>query len=796
MNKILLKREPVLKIVGLFMAGLIFAYYIKLPINITFIATTAFSIITISVLYVTKSKTTSCGYLIALTIFLTGMLRYQITSEILPQNHISNFTDINKKMFIKGTVVSFPVSKEDIISCEIAAEMIYVNDSITVSTHGKILVKIKRFDIVLRKGDSILISGKLKKPAGERNPGEFNYEKFLKSQGIYGTIYIGRFSNIKLLPPNNKGWSVDKAVSRSREYLEHIICKGFHDQYGELLKGLILGERGEITPEIKNAFSKIGVMHVLAVSGLHVGFIVVIFSTLFKLLRIPFRASTYLTMFCTLFYMLIVGFKPPVVRATIIIELYLWGLIIEREANLLNLLSTAALIILLINPLQLFQTSFQLSFIAVLSIIYFYKILNSRFSKIAFYKKITKSKIGNYIVQAFLVSFAVSCGTSPITIYYFEKLPIVALFINILVVPLVGAIIALAFVYISLASVLWPVAKFITSIDIFLLKALIGIVIKTVKIPFAYVPIYGLNLGHIFLIYLCLLLLFNINKRRCQKAVIYLILIGLNINIWQSAMQSKKWLEVIFIDIGNGDSALLKFPNNKCVLIDGGICADKFDAGKRHVVPYLRRMGIRKLEAVNPSHSDADHLGGIPYVLRNIKVDRAIDNGVEAKSAVFSDYQFLIDSLQITHETLKAGNRISGFENIGLFVFHPIDSDKIKDPNNTSLVIKIIYGGISFLFTGDIERVVEEKLLKFGDLLKCDVLKVPHHGSNSSSTIEFLKMVNPKYAVISVGKFNKFKHPSPKVLQRLNSLDIETIRTDNNGAIIFRTDGKVLERVR
>ena len=796
MNEILLKREPVLKIVGLFMAGIIFAFYIRIPINITFITTTAFAIITIAILCITKNKTKSCGYLIALTIFFVGMLRYQITSEILPQNHISNFTDINKRIIIKGTIVSFPVSKKDIISCEIAVKMIHLADSITVSTCGKILVNIKQFDIVLRKGDSILITGKLRKPAGERNPGEFNYENFLKSKGLYGTIYIGRFSNIKLLPPNNKGWAVDNAISRIREYLEHIICKGFHDQYGALLKGLILGERGEITPEIKNAFSKIGVMHVLAVSGLHVGFIVVIFSTIFKLLRIPFRASIYFTMCCTLLYMLIVGFKPPVVRATIIVELYLWGLIIEREANLLNLLSTAALIILLINPLQLFQTSFQLSFIAVLSIIYFYKILNNLFSKIAFCNKITKSKIGNYIVQAFLVSFAVSCGTFPITIYYFEKLPIIALFINIIVVPLVGAIIALGFVYIALASIFWPLAKLVASIDTFLLKLLIDIVIKTVEIPFAYVPIYGLKLGHIFLIYLGLLLMFNINKRRCQKAIIYLILIGLNIHTWQSAVQSKKWMEVIFIDIGDGDSALLKFPKNKCILIDAGIRTDKFDAGKRHVVPYLRRMGITKIDAVNPSHSDADHLGGIPYVLRNLKVDRAIDNGVEAESAVFSDYKFLIDSLQIIHETLKAGNRISGFENIGLFVFHPIEKEKIKNPNNTSLVIKIIYGGISFLFTGDIERVTEEELLKFGDLLKCDVLKVPHHGSNSSSTIEFLKMVKPKYAVISVGKFNKFKHPSPKVLQRLNSLNIKTIRTDKNGAIIFRTDGNVLQRVR
>ena len=152
---------------------------------------------------------------------------------------------------------------------------------------------------------------------------------------------------------------------------EQSIDKAFDGQSRAILKGLILGERGEITPEIKEAFSKTGFMHGLAVSGLHVGFIVLIFSTIFKLLQIPYRPNLLLTMFSALFYMFLIGFKPPVVRATIIIELYLLGLILQRRSNPLNLLATAALIILMINPLELFQASFQLSFVAVLSIFIF-----------------------------------------------------------------------------------------------------------------------------------------------------------------------------------------------------------------------------------------------------------------------------------------------------------------------------------------------------------------------------------------------------------------------------------------
>jgi len=795
MNQIILKTTPILKISVLFIGGLLFARYIEIPTDHVFIATVAVTIASIAMLCGIKKSSNIVNYFILLAIFLSGIIRFQITANLRPQHHIINFTDGENPVNICGRVANFPIQKDKSTQLEITTEQISQHGKLS-NTCGNILVYCKSFQIYLQRGDAISCSGVLCKPRSERNPGEFNYREYLEANKIYAIMYVKHDSAIQILPAQNKKFFFTKLLNGSRNYFEYIIDRAYSGQNRALLTGLILGERSEISLDIKEAFSKIGVMHVLAVSGLHVGFIIIIFSTLFRLLRVPFQINNILTICCILFYMFIVGFMPPVVRASITSVLYLMGIILHRQSNLINLIATAALIILLINPLQLYQASFQLSFIAVVSIVYLYRILKNVFNKFSWTYHFKKFKISNYFFQLFLVSLAASCGTMPLIIFYFEKLPLMAMFINILVIPLVGIIIALGFVYAAIVFVYPPLADLIASSNDMLLTFLIEFITKLAEFPFSYIPIYGLNFFHILLIYLVLLMFFHINQKKCQKALIYILLISLNIIVWRDTDSSSRWLTVIFFDVGDGDAALIEFPDKKRMLIDGGNQVLMFNAGQRHIFPYLKRHHIKEVETILLSHPDTDHLGGIPYLLNRIPVNRVIDNGTKRNSWVFERYLTLIDSLNIFHDTVFAGERIDSATNVGMFVLHPIAQEIHGDINNLSLVVKIIYGEISFLFTGDIEHPVEQRLLRYGNLLKSNVLKVPHHGSNSSSTLNFLKLVNPKYAIISVGEFNKFNHPSPKVLDRLRSLQIQTIRTDVNGAAIFRTDGKKLERLR
>ena len=281
-----------------------------------------------------------------------------------------------------------------------------------------------------------------------------------------------------------------------------------------------------------------------------------------------------------------------------------------------------------------------------------------------------------------------------------------------------------------------------------------------------------------------------------KYSIIFIIIL---LFLCSSSVSGANHLEVHFIDVGQGDAALVTFPDGKNLLIDAGPNLVGFDAGKYFLVPYFKRNGIDRINTVILSHADNDHIGGMPSIFRNVKVDQLFDTGLYHSSQVCSTYKFLIDSLQMNYQIVNQADRLENFENCGIYLLHPSKEFLKKfnsDLNNSSVIVKIVYGKINFLFTGDIEKEAEEVLVNYGNLLKADVLKIPHHGSKTSSTLQLLKLVQPKYAVISLGKNNKFKFPSPSLIQRLSDLNIPFIRTDKNGAVIFRTDGEKLERLR
>jgi competence protein ComEC len=280
---------------------------------------------------------------------------------------------------------------------------------------------------------------------------------------------------------------------------------------------------------------------------------------------------------------------------------------------------------------------------------------------------------------------------------------------------------------------------------------------------------------------------------------VFSILVAANAAIWSPIFASKKWMKVIFFDVGQGDAALVTFPNGENILIDAGPNLEGFDAAKFFLLPYFKRNSFDRLSSVVLSHADNDHIGGMPSIFRNIKVNHLFDTGLYHQSAVCSTYQHLVDSLNLTQHCINRPGRMDNSEDYGVFLIHPATEFWKKyrtDVNNSSLVVKIVFGKRSFLFLGDVEKEAEDVLINYADLLNADVLKIPHHGSETSSTEALLKIVQPKFAIISVGKNNKFKFPSSTVIRRLDDLNIPVIRTDENGAVVFKTDGDKLVRKR
>jgi len=696
-----------------------------------------------------------------------------------------------------GRVVGFPDFRTDRVELTVSLEHVII-DTNRLSVCGNILVKVREPQFYPRYQDRLTFFGKLVAPAGERNPGDFNYREFLAANGVYGLVYLRSVEDIASIERENRR-SFMHAVYWVKDKLYFAINDLYDEKTRPLIKGLLLGERGEISPEITAAFTKTGVIHIVAISGLHITYISVIFFVFFSLLRFSYRARIYGVLLSIFGYNVLVGFEPPIVRASLMGGLFLTSKLMQRPVNVLNIIAASALIILLLNPLALFQASFQLSYGAVISIIYFYQRLKMFFEKISIFRTLTSSKLGNYLAVTILVSLAAQLGTLPIVLYYFQLIPVIALILNIIAVPLSSVVIALGFASLAAAFFSITVAQLYADANSACLNLLIAVVEAAEKIKCGSFEVPAINMAWVVGYYFFLWLILNIEKSVYRKVLAYSLLIALNVGLFQAIRTDKRWLEVIFFDVGQGDAAMVRFPDGERLLIDAGPTLQDFDAGRYFLVPYFRREGINRLNTVVLSHADNDHIGGMPSVLRAVRVGRVVDAGLFHNSKICSLYTHIIDSLKIDYCVAHAGTQLDDSREYGVHILHPGEQQREildRDINNNSVVLKICYGEVSFLFAGDIEQEAEQLLVHYGEALHATVLKVAHHGSNTSSTHEFLSLVEPEFAVISLGKNNKFNFPSDKVLERLNSMHINILRTDENGAIIFRTDGKRLIRVR
>jgi competence protein ComEC len=515
------------------------------------------------------------------------------------------------------------------------------------------------------------------------------------------------------------------------------------------------------------------------------------------LLRVPGRLTIVVTILGILFYMLLTGSAPSIVRACLMAIVVLLAKLFQERTNVYNALGVSAVIILVYDPQQFFDVGCQLSFGAVFSMAYFFPKLNLLIRKIP--ERWEEIKGIGIILQLFAVSLAAQIGTIPFTAHYFGRVSIVSLLANLVVVPLAGFNVTIGFASVLVSIFSGWAGSAINEVNALLIWFVLKFVMLANAVPYASIltPVFGLRETMFY--GAAIAFLFSLgNVKRARR--ILLVATGMAVLCFcEQAFFPRsdfgRLLRVTFIDVGQGDAALIECPAGEKILVDAGEKTLTHDAGEKNVVPYLRKRGIGYLDAVVVSHPDADHLGGIPFVLKNIDVGRVIDAGQPASSELYRDYAGIIASRN--HVIARRGRNLLPNSNIRLYVLHPTpdfvhtDSlDGFEGANNSSVVFKLLYGKSSVLFVGDAEVPVEKDLIhQYGDFLQSDILKVGHHGSHTSSSEEFLSVLKPEIAVVSVGKFNKFRHPSKSVLQRLKDHAIEIYRTDEEGAIILESDG-------
>lgn len=792
-----MKAQPAAKVLMPFAAGLIAGSFLDLTAESLWIVLSGVALLT-AILFVPSVRYSATGVWLTTCCFLIlGFLQHELSRHFFPTNHISNYCNASTSSTLIGEIVSYPEAREKHTNFVIAADSLAGPNGSPQCVSGKVLVSLPRQSTQLEYGDRVLLVGKITRPPVARNPGEFDYAEYLAAQDIFATISKRDIVEVKRLSSGHGSWFFRAVVVSTKSYLEKVIER-LPGSEAALLKGLLIGERGEISAELRDNFAKAGVIHILAVSGLHVGFIVIALITATSLFRLPYSVRVVVTILGLIFYAYLTNLKPSVLRAVTMAAFILAGTALQRKTNFLNSVSLAALLILFIRPLDLFQSGFQLSFAAVMAIVYLYPKMRELAVFSFIYDSSKPYGILRYPTDLFLVSIAALVGTLPLTVIHFGRLPLLSLPANLLVVPLSfvalgnGILASIAHLFSSQLADTFLATSYLS------LRMMVGVVNFSSRLPLAFVEIHQLSIFAVA-IYCCLLIsVVNFRNGKIFRRGILASLFLCSAWIWQGNFYPNDELTVTVIDVGQGDSILLTFPDGRHALVDGGKRSLSFDSGERIVAPFLRRQGIDRLDALILSHGDSDHLGGFPYLMRHFEIGEVWDNGLTKDTRLFGEYIHLIDSLAIPHKIWRAGDIITDFEPVQIYVLHPnipFASDPQNSPNDASLSFKMTYGEIDFLFLGDIEKRGELDVTCLGSFLQSEVLKVSHHGSKTSSTLGFLAQVKPELALISVGTRNKFGHPSPEILARLKKTNAEVIRTDLERAIILTTDGQHIDRV-
>ena len=780
-------RRPALWTALLFASGIWASYFVHVPVSFLWIGTTGCLAVGSIALMLRRSEHLAGQVVFGLMIFMAGAFRYEGATRNFPGDHLSRFPDFGEKVTLTGRIVEEPDVFAEKVRLTLQAREVVWNGK-RAEVCGCVLVTVREGADQTDFGDIVTVKGRLRRPEPARNPGAFDYRKYLERRGIPALLSVRKGAPIQCLEKGEARSFFSSVVLPIRRSIRSTVDRNLLGAPAALLKGLLLGEKHALPKEVREAFNRVGVSHVLAVSGLHVGLIAGVLFFVFRLFGLPSRRATWVTVAALIVYVFVVDLRPSVVRASIMAGVILIGLTIERDADLWNVLGMAALVILLIWPQSLFDVGFQLSFGAVGSIGLLYTPITSVIHRL--FGKPTKTGV-EWIVGAIAVSTAAQIGTSPFVALYFNRLPLLSVAANLVVVPAIAIVVTLGLLTCAFGFWLVPFSTAFNAVNWAFLSGLIRIVQALSNIPHTSIVVPSPSPVFFACYYGALvLMLWSQRSLRARKVLLFLALFGINLYIWKGVLREDR-LEVVFLDVGQGDAIFLRFPNGRTMLVDGGARTRYFDAGRWVIAPFLRHKGIRKVDIVAPTHSDNDHIGGLISILEEFPVDYVVDSGQYADTWTDDRFYELVQEKGITRYRVSAGDSLIGLGGVGALVLHPVPafvSPEGKAPmgrNNTSVVLTVTYGETSIVLTGDAEQEAERFLLSWGDRLPATVLKAGHHGSSSSSSRAFLKAVRPEIAILSVGAWNRFGHPSEEVLEKLEEVGARIYRTDRMGAILM-----------
>ncbi|MFA7412008.1 MAG: DNA internalization-related competence protein ComEC/Rec2 [Tissierellaceae bacterium] len=687
---------------------------------------------------------------------------------------------IGRELILKATVEQVSWVDE-----EAGKYILHVDSIVEGSSIRRIKEKtvLKLFgDRELRIGDRLTFWARPKEALQNTNPSLFNYKLHLMTNKVYTTINIDEHSIIEL-DSSHKGlkYSMREAFVGK---VEDLFDSHLSRENSSLMKGILLGRYSYLEDEDILKYRELGLAHILAVSGLHIGIISAFLIFFLSNLGVKRRYSLIIVLLIIWFYGYLIGFPPSILRANIMLSISYIAFIFAEPYDSINSLFFSFFVLLLIRPMWIFNLGFQLSFAASFSIIYFTPKIREL---LYFYDgKITATLSGLLAVQI---------GLLPLQAYYFNRIYLISLFSNLILAPFLGlsliigtTMLALSYSLAGLNLVVGKVLNLILSLEGLMADLFYDIGIGIIRI-------HSPNIFEFIIYFTLLLFLFRVIDLKyldykVKKVLgVYLLVIVIFNGLF---IFTDRTAEIHFIDVGQGDSILIRTRKGNYLVDTGGNIFDSFDIGENITLPYLEKLGIKRLKGVFITHFDLDHSRGLPILMDNLEIDHIFISYEDEESDIFRG----IKERSRPYLLLSEKDRIIIDRNSYIEIISPNKDMRYEDlsDNNLSLVFLFSHYGQRILFTGDMEEEAESRLLdKLGGSI--DLIKVPHHGSISSSTEELLNITRPKAAVISVGRNNFYGHPSGEVLERYDNMGTEIYRTDIDGMIrvkLYR--GKILIR--
>lgn len=677
-------------------------------------------------------------------------------------------------------------------------------------------------DRIFLPGDEIAFTARVHAPSGARNPGGFDYGDYLIRQGIAAVASVSGPGRVRLVaePPRLSRWTPWRVVERWRERIRRAALTALPDPARGIFLGIIVGEQGYLADEVRDAFMATGTVHILSISGSHLGLVAFLSFLLVKCLcRIlpapwllalsryvtPTRLAAATAIVLVTFYTLLAGAEVATVRALVMIAVVMLAVWLGRTHDLLRAVALAALLLVAHNPRAIHDISFQLSFTAVAAIAL---VIGARARREdeglppreqGTARRAAVEWTWNYL----LLTGSVTLATLPLVAHHFKQIAWLGVAANALVVPLAGFVL----VPLGLGSALWLLGTGQAALPAAALNQAGAEFMSGIAAAFAGIPGAEWHVA---------------SPGIAAMAAFYLMLAGAISPVAEGGIRWRRWacligvmlvlgwwgwsprdapgedaVRVTFLDVGQGDACLLELPDGQTVLIDGGARYDTLDMGRAVVGPYLWERGIRRLDHVIATHPQLDHAGGLAWVVRSFDVGRYWSNGVSRKEPFYRRLRDALRARGLAEERAEEGRAIVDSGPCRLTVLNPpSDPSRIMQGaargeadvsgsilNNLSVVTILQCGMQTFALTADAETAALARLHRLGLLARATILKVPHHGAASSLYRPWIGQAGARAAVISAGPHNAYGHPAPAVVAAYQEAGVHLLRTDRDGAV-------------